>query len=138
MTLEDKLRAAKTNGEFADILNKANGVKTVHYSIKPNKYYKEEKTEWDTKYIFNGTQQIGWVMFSGERIPFVVITAKRHTLDKHALAVAIKELVPDSWGEYLYFNKEHVRFDDLQDKEFLANMDKEFEKAEKLRDEKTK
>jgi hypothetical protein len=125
MTLEDKLRAAKTDGEFCDILNKANGVKTAHYKLKfsPREQPKAYKKYW----LFNGTQDVGWVLFLDGHIPHVLICAKSHKIDKYALAVVVREIDPESWGEY-FLVTELVTFEDLKDKEFLANYEKELEK----------
>jgi hypothetical protein len=76
--------------------------------------------------ILNGTQTIGWILISSKaahRIPVVNITSDNHKLDRHALAVVIKNLDPDSWGQYLLAS-ELVTFEDLEDKEFLKKMER--------------
>lgn len=131
-SLEEKLGATKTDGEFCDILNKANGVKVAHYKLK--------KTEWEAcmyqEYrILNGSQNIGWLLLWKDRLPFVHITAKAHKIDKYLLAKLVKEIEPDSWGEYFLIN-ELVRFEDLVDKEYMAKLEKAFDE-EGLRIERT-
>jgi hypothetical protein len=75
--------------------------------------------------ILNGTQHVGWVLISSkkaQRLPVVNITSEHHKLDRHALAVAIKNIDPDSWGQY-FLASELVTFEDLEDKEFLKKME---------------
>jgi hypothetical protein len=74
--------------------------------------------------LYNGTQDVGWMLLWKGRLPFVHITAKAHKIDKYAIAKAVKELEPDSWGEYFLIG-ELVHFEDFYDKEFLKKFDEE-------------
>lgn len=63
--------------------------------------------------IYNGKQCIGWLMVSdNDYVPLLMVTAKNHNLDRHALAVEVKKIDPNSWGSF-FLVTELVSFEDL-------------------------
>lgn len=85
------------------------------YKIRPRDGYKPHT--FDEFEILNGTQTIGWLMKSRtDHIPILYIFAQDHEIDKHALAVEVKRIDPDSWGEFFLIT-EYVTFEDLEEPE---------------------
>lgn len=97
-------------------------------------YKLKEKPEMEVKYkeyrILSGTQDVGWLLIWKGRLPFIHITAKAHKIDKYALAKMVKELEPDSWGEYLLIS-ELITFEEFYDKEFLKKFNEEGKRVDK-------
>jgi hypothetical protein len=85
------------------------------YKIRPREGYKPQT--YDQFEILNGTQFIGWLMKSRTNcIPILYITAQDHKIDKHALAVEVKKVDPNSWGAF-FLVTEYVTFEDLEEPE---------------------